>query len=71
MLAGTAADMAMLLAARVLQGLAAGIQIVALYVLIARVYPAEHRPAAFSALSAAWVVPALVGPAVAGCSPHT
>jgi MFS family permease len=35
-------------------------------VLIAAVYPVGDRPAAFGALSAAWVVPGLVGPALAG-----
>lgn len=65
-LAGLAPDMSVLLVARALQGLGAGAQIVALYVLIARVYPERDRPAAFGALSAAWVVPALVGPVVAG-----
>ncbi|WP_243792558.1 MFS transporter [Saccharopolyspora gloriosae] len=65
-LAGIAPDMFVLLVARALQGLGAGAQIVALYVLIARVYPERDRPAAFGALSAAWVVPALVGPVVAG-----
>lgn len=64
--AGLAPSMTILLVARVLQGLGAGSQIVALYVMIARVYPEEHRPAAFGALSASWVVPALVGPTVAG-----
>ncbi|MFR9729669.1 MFS transporter [Saccharopolyspora sp. MS10] len=65
-LAGIAPGMTALLVARALQGLGAGAQIVALYVLIARVYPERDRPAAFGALSAAWVVPALVGPLIAG-----
>ncbi len=65
-LAGIARGIAALLAARGLQGLAAGSLIVATYVMIARVYPEEHRPKAFGALSASWVVPAMVGPLVAG-----
>ncbi|WP_263399764.1 hypothetical protein [Saccharopolyspora pogona] len=40
--------------------------IVALHVMIGRVFPEEHRPAAFAAMSSAWVVPALVGPVIAG-----
>ncbi|MER5389632.1 MFS transporter [Saccharopolyspora sp. NPDC002686] len=64
--AGFAHSMLVLLVARVLQGLAGGVLIVALYVMIARVFPEEHRPAAFGALSSAWVVPALVGPVVSG-----
>ncbi|WP_177154439.1 MFS transporter [Actinosynnema pretiosum] len=64
--AGIAQDMTLLMAGRVLQGLGAGAQIVAVYVLIGLVYPERLRPAVFGALSAAWVVPSLVGPAVAG-----
>ncbi|SEG61003.1 Predicted arabinose efflux permease, MFS family [Saccharopolyspora kobensis] len=66
LVAGFAMNMLVLLVARVLQGLAGGVLIVALYVMIARVFPEEHRPAAFGALSSAWVVPALVGPVVSG-----
>ncbi|WP_233576253.1 MFS transporter [Saccharopolyspora rhizosphaerae] len=66
LLAALAPGMAVLLVARVVQGLSGGVLIVSLYVMIARVYPERHRPAAFGALSAAWVVPALVGPLIAG-----
>ena len=65
-LAGAAATKVLFLAARAVQGLGAGCTIVAVYVMIARVYPAAVRPKIFAALSAAWVVPAMVGPAVAG-----
>ncbi|NBE98706.1 MFS transporter [Nonomuraea sp. KC401] len=65
-LAGAASTAVMFLVARAVQGLGAGSTIVALYVMIARVYPVESRPKAFAAISAAWVVPAMVGPAVAG-----
>ncbi|TMR08314.1 MFS transporter [Nonomuraea turkmeniaca] len=65
-LAGAAQSAMMFLAARAVQGLGAGASIVALFVMIARVYPAEMRPKAFAAISAAWVVPSMVGPAVAG-----
>ncbi|MFD9703679.1 MFS transporter [Lentzea sp. NPDC059081] len=64
--AGVAESMAVLLAGRVLQGFGAGFLIVAIYVLIALAYPEGDRPAVFGALSAAWVIPSLVGPAVAG-----
>ncbi|MEV6718881.1 MFS transporter [Lentzea sp. NPDC051208] len=64
--AGIAENMAVLLAGRVLQGFGVGFLIVAIYVLIALVYPEDDRPAVFGALSAAWVVPSMVGPAVAG-----
>ncbi|MFC4114770.1 MFS transporter [Nonomuraea zeae] len=65
-LAGAATTSALFLVARAVQGLGAGASIVALLVMIARVYPEDVRPKAFAAVSAAWVVPAMVGPAVAG-----
>ncbi|TDD41562.1 MFS transporter [Saccharopolyspora elongata] len=64
--AAAAPNILVLLVARVLQGLGGGVLIVALYVMIGRVFPEEDRPAAFGALSSAWVVPALVGPLIAG-----
>ncbi|GAA0600607.1 MFS transporter [Kutzneria viridogrisea] len=66
LVAGSAHDMGLLLAGRVLQGLGGGVQVVALYVLIALVFPEPDRPVAFAALSAAWVVPSLIGPTIAG-----
>lgn len=66
LLSGTAQTMPMLLVGRTLQGLGTGAQIVAIIVLIGTVYSEHHRPAAYSALSAAWVVPALIGPTIAG-----
>jgi MFS family permease len=63
---GTAHSMTMLLLGRVVQGFGAGAEIVAVYVVIALVYPQRDRPAASAVLAAAWVVPALVGPPVAG-----
>lgn len=65
-LAGLAGSMPVLLAGRALQGLGGGTQSVAIYVLIARVYPERAQPAVFGLLSAAWVVPSLAGPAIAG-----
>ncbi|HWM01983.1 MAG TPA: MFS transporter [Actinophytocola sp.] len=64
--AGLANGMPLLLAGRVLQGLGLGTQTVAIYVLVALVFPAARRPAAFGLLAAAWVVPSLVGPTAAG-----
>ncbi|HEV7908066.1 MAG TPA: MFS transporter [Pseudonocardiaceae bacterium] len=66
LVAGAADSMPVLLLGRVLQGFGGGTQIVAIYVLIGHVYPERDRPAVFGALSAAWVVPSLVGPALAG-----
>lgn len=66
LVAGTAPTMAQLLVGRVLQGLGAGAVAVAVYVLIALVYSERARPAVFALMSSAWVLPALVGPPVAG-----
>ena len=64
--AAVAPVMAVLVVGRGLQGLGGGAGIVAVYVLIARGFAEAIRPRAFSLLSAAWVVPSLVGPFIAG-----
>jgi MFS family permease len=66
LLAGLAPSMTLLIAGRVLQGLGAGATSVALYVMVGRLYPPSLRPKVFSAFSAGWVLPSLVGPALAG-----
>ncbi|WP_255768636.1 MFS transporter [Pseudarthrobacter sulfonivorans] len=65
-IAGTAVSMPMLVSGRLVQGLGGGALTVALYVVVARVYPAALHPGIFAAFSAAWVVPSLVGPFAAG-----
>jgi MFS family permease len=65
-IAGAAPDMLIFVAGRAVQGLGTGIALVATYVLIARVYPERLHPRVFAALSAAWVLPSLIGPAVGG-----
>jgi MFS family permease len=64
--AGTASGMGALIAGRAVQGVGNGLFGVALYVLVARVFAPDRRPAVFSAFAAAWVVPAIVGPGLAG-----
>ncbi len=66
LVAGTAQAMWPFVAARAIQGLGAGLVIVALYVVIARAYSEQLRPRIFAAVAAAWVVPSIVGPLVAG-----
>ncbi|WP_296195656.1 MFS transporter [uncultured Microbacterium sp.] len=65
-IAGTATTMPLLVVGRLVQGLGTGGQVVALYVVIARIYPPEMHGRVFAAFSAAWVVPSLVGPSIAG-----
>ncbi|HEU4347457.1 MAG TPA: MFS transporter [Actinoplanes sp.] len=64
--AGTAPSMVVFVAGRFLQGLGAGGITVALYVLIAKVYPPELHVRIFGAYASAWVLPSMVGPFAAG-----
>jgi MFS family permease len=66
LVAGAANGLTLLVIGRALQGLGGGVVLVALYVLIARAFEVDIRPKAFSVLSAAWIVPSLVGPLIAG-----
>ena len=65
-IAGLAPSMEVLVLGRLLQGLGTGGQTVALYVVVARVYPAHLHGRVFAAFSAAWVIPSIVGPFLAG-----
>ncbi len=66
LLAGLAPSLTLLVMGRALQGVGGGAVLVGLYIFIARAYPESMRPKAFSALSAAWVLPSLIGPLIAG-----
>jgi MFS family permease len=57
--------MPVLVAGRAIQGLGAGVVNAVAYVAISRGYPDGCRPRMFAVLSTAWVVPGLIGPAVA------
>ncbi|MDQ4213326.1 MFS transporter [Microbacterium sp. ASV81] len=65
-IAGAATTMPVLLVGRLVQGLGAGAQTVALYVVVARFYPPAVHGRVFAAFAAAWVVPSMVGPFLAG-----
>jgi MFS family permease len=65
-LAGVAPTMWVLVVARGLQGFGAGLNIVSLYVVVARAFPESLRPRVFSAMSSGWILPALIGPPIAG-----
>ena len=68
---GLAPSMAVLVVARFVQGLGAGtIQPIA-YVAIGRTLPESLRPRMFAVLSTAWVLPGLIGPALAGAVGET
>lgn len=63
---GLAPSMAVLVGARFVQGLGAGsIQPIA-YVAIGRTLPDTLRPRMFATLSTAWILPGVIGPAIAG-----
>ena len=66
LLAGLSPSIQLFVAARFLQGLGTGAMTVALYVLVARIYDPVDHPAIFGAFAAAWVIPSMVGPTVAG-----
>ncbi|MBF4573995.1 MFS transporter [Herbiconiux sp. VKM Ac-1786] len=64
--AGLAGSMEQVVVGRLVQGLGSGGVTVTLYVIVARVFPGALQPRVFGLMSAAWVVPALVGPFIAG-----
>ena len=66
MVAGFAPNLAVLTLGRSIQGFAMGIDLVTMYVVIGRMYPEALRAKALGMLAAAWVVPGLIGPGVAG-----
>ncbi|WP_370943575.1 MFS transporter [Amycolatopsis sp. cg5] len=66
LVAGSAQNMATLLAGRVLQGVGSGFFLVAFSLLIALTYTDRERPVMYAATAAAWVLPAVLGPFVGG-----
>jgi MFS family permease len=66
LIAGLSPNMGALIAARALQGWGAGGFTTSVYATINLCYPDSLRPRMLAALSSAWVLPALVGPAAAG-----
>ncbi len=63
---GLAPSMGVLVFGRLLQGLGAGAIPPTAYVIIGRSFRDELRPRMFATLSTAWVVPGVIGPAIAG-----
>lgn len=71
LLAGLAPSIGVFVAARFLQGVGGGALTVTLYVLVAEVFDPIDRPRVFGAFAAAWVLPALIGPLLAGAIADT
>jgi MFS family permease len=61
---GFATRLDVFLLGRALTGLGGGLLVVMLYVIAGRVYPENIRPKLFTYISAAWVLPSLLGPPV-------
>jgi MFS family permease len=66
LIGGLAPSMPVLIVARFIQGLGAGTMPPIAYVAIGRSLPERLRPRMFATLSTAWVLPGVIGPAVAG-----
>lgn len=64
-LGGGAGSMPMLVAARFVQGLGGGSVPPTAYVAVGRLLPERLQPRMFALMSAAWVVPGIVGPSIA------
>ncbi len=70
-LCGMATTFPMFLVGRALTGLGGGLLVVMLYIIAGRVYPEHVRPRLFTYVSAAWVLPSLLGaPISAGLTTH-
>ena len=65
-IAGAADHMLIMVLGRTVMGLGVGMQSVALYACIGKAYPAHLHARIFGLFAAAWIVPALVGPLLAG-----
>ncbi|MHA7271933.1 MFS transporter [Arthrobacter sp. TMT4-20] len=66
LVSGAAGEFWLVTAGRAVSGLGGGFMVVAVYVIIGGAYPQHRQPVIFGWLSAAWVLPSLIGPAVAG-----
>lgn len=71
LIAGLAPTMPVFIGGRIIQGIGGGAITVPIYVIVARVYPEERHPRIFASFAAAWVVPSLVGPVIAGAVAET
>ena len=65
-IAGLAPSMTVIVVGRLVYGFASGGISVALYVVVGRTFPESLQPQVFGSFAAAWIFPALIGPAIAG-----
>lgn len=68
---GLAQTMGVFVTGRLVHGLGGGALTVVLYVIVARVYPPRLHPRIFAGFAAAWVIPSLIGPFIAGVLSET
>ncbi|XCB30046.1 MFS transporter [Arcanobacterium hippocoleae] len=61
-----ALNIELLVFGRAIQGFGGGLIIVPLYVMIAKFVAPRQQPAFFAAFAAAWILPSLIGPMIAG-----
>jgi len=71
LVAGLAPSMPVVIAGRAIQGFGSGALGSVVYAVIARAYPPSAVPRMIALISSAWVVPGLVGPAMAGLASDT
>ncbi len=64
--AATASSMALVVLGRTLQGAGTGGLAPIAYVLVKKAFPTDRQPAMYAYLSAGWVLPSLIAPAIAG-----
>lgn len=65
-LCGSAASMAVMVTGRAIQGLGAGLMMSAVYAAVRELFPADLWPRVLAAISGAWGIAAIGGPAVGG-----
>lgn len=66
LIAAAAMTMPVFVIGRAVQGLGGGMTLVPLYTIIGSSVRPSHQPKFFAAFAAAWVMPALIGPAISG-----
>jgi MFS family permease len=71
LVAGLAPSMPVVIVGRAIQGFGSGALGSVVYAVIARAYPPSAVPRMIALISSAWVVPGLVGPAMAGLASDT